>query len=154
MAFRFNYNDTDNPNRPGASADPVPTRGSPTGSGGATKPDILSRDYYRARFFLIAKTAGDVEDAAGTADVQVWYRDMTEMGDANDVAPDPPDNTKVVWVKGPAFTALAHLKEVVLEDVYKRGIYLQVTNIAGGAAAKADIFIAPFDRFTPWSTVD
>ena len=153
MAFRFNYRNTDSPNRAGASADSVPTRGKPDGSTG-TKPDLLSRDFYQARFFLITKTAGDIEDIAGTADVQVWLRDMTEIGDADNVAVNPPDPTKIVWVKGPAFTALPHLKEIILEDVYKRGIYLQVTNIAGGAATKADLFLSPFDHYAPWATVD
>jgi len=153
MAFRFNYRDVDSPNRAGASADVAPTRGKPDGSTG-TKPDLLSREFYRARFFLITKTAGGAEDTAGTADVQVWFRDMVEIGDADNVAPNPPDPTKVPWVKGPSFTALPHLKEVILENVYKRGVFLQVTNIAGGAAAQADIFLSPFDRAYPWKSVD
>lgn len=157
MAFRFNYNDTDVPNRVGAGAppDPAPTRGTVDGVTApvGTQPDLLTRDFYRARFFLLCRDGLGAEVPAGTANVQVWYRDIVEMGDANNVAPNPPPADKVAWIKGPDFTALGSLEEVILEDVYKRGIYLQVTGVGGGAT-KADIFAAPFDRYTPWSSVD
>ena len=149
MSIRFNYNDIDHPNRAGATAaDPVPTRGTVDGVTApvGTKPDLLSRDFYRARFFLLFRTAAHAEDVAGTGNVQVWFRDMPEIGSANNVAEGPPAANKVVWVKGPAVTGVSHLEEVVLENVYKRGVYIQVTAIGGGAAAEADVFAASFDK--------
>ena len=158
MAFRFNYRDSDSPNRAGAGVgvgDLAPVRGTVDGVTApiGTKPDFLSRDFYQARVFLNCKDGLGAEVPAGTADVQIWLRDMPEIGDANNVAPNPPAADKVAWVKGPEHLALGSLEEVVLGDIYKRGIYVQVTGVGGGAT-QADVFVAPFDRHNPFASVD
>jgi len=154
MVFRYNYSNTDAPNRTGAGGDPAPTRGTVDGATApvGTRPDLLARDFYRARVFVICRDGGGAEVPAGTADIQVWFRDMVEIGDADNVSQNPPPPDKVAWVKGPEFLAVSNLEEKILEDIYKRGVYIQVVAVGGGAVS-ADIFAAPFDRAYPWKKV-
>ena len=156
MAFRFYYPDLTKPVRTitAAAPDVVPVRGTLDGTAPiGTRADILARDFYRSRMFLFCRKAAGAEEPAGTADVQVWFRDAVEIGEAQDVAPSPPVPTDVAWVKGPAVTAITHLEELIIEDTYKRAVYFQITAIAGGGTIDCQLFAAPFDRHTPFSSV-
>ena len=155
MAFRYFYPITDDPQRKKSGIpDTVPARGTiwtiaPSG----TVPDLDAKGFHRARLVIRTLTAADAEVAAGTADITLWYRDITERGDANNVNPDPPDALKVMWVKGPSIT-LDHLEEYILEDIYMRGVYAQVTAFAGVGVTQVWIYFAPYDRWHPFASID
>jgi hypothetical protein len=123
------------------------------GGGTGTTPDFWAKEYHQARLTVRFLTGVGAEEPLGTCDVEVWYRDIPEVGDrAQNVAPNPPTATDVLWVKG-FDQSVTHLEEIIIPNAYQRGVYVRVTNIAGGAAATAELYLAPFDSWAPFEMI-
>ena len=155
MAFKTVYPIVGGPNRVTAGPDPVPTRGTVVVGGGGlgTTPDFWSKEYHQARLTIRFLTVVDIEEPLGTCDIEVWYRDIPEVGDrAQNVAPSPPIAADILWVKG-FDQSVTYLEEVIIPNAYQRGVYVRVRNIAGGAATKAELYLAPFDSWAPFEMV-
>jgi hypothetical protein len=151
VGFKYDYKILDNAQRQILAAglpEAAPTRGTILGAAPAQAPDYLSKDQQKLRLFFFCLKAGDLEDTTGTVTFSVWARDVVEWGDASNLNPNPPDPTKVAWVRLADGVVLKHLQEYVIENAQKRAIYIQATAF-GGATVKADIFVAPFDTWRP-----
>jgi hypothetical protein len=153
MAFKYDYPDTDNFLRSTTGSDAVPTRGTIMGTPTGTVPDFNFRKFQKAR--LVLRTVDGVPaDVAGTATFTIWYRDLVEITDDGSLVESPPDADLIMWTKSNDWDGVTvdTLEEVVLEDVARRGVYVQVTAKTVGTAVQ--IFMAPFDRYEPWHSVD
>ena len=154
MAFKTIYPPVGSAQRISTGVDTAPARGTIilTGGGTGAQPDFFSKEYHRARIAFRFTDGAGAEVPTGTCDIDIWYRDIVEEGDrAQNVAPNPPTATNVLWVKGHSQIGVTHLEEVVVETVYQRGLYVQVSSLA--VAADVHLHIAPFDRWAPYEMV-
>lgn len=91
--------------------------------------------WARARVYIVFNENG-VGPQSGTCDVDVWYRGLPGVEDVG--------ATKGPWLlsDNDNETGVANNVEIVLNELYHRETYLQLTNIAAGTADEVFVYIA------------